>query len=125
MQQAVHGRPISGSIGGPADRALFLSGHDTNIENIAGALNLTWILDGRRNDTPPGGALVFEVWQQRSTQQYSVRLYYTAQTLGQMRTSAALSAAKPPERVAVFIPACSRADVSCALPEFLRALATK
>ena len=33
------------------DRALFLIGHDTNLSNIAGLLNLTWIFDGRRDDT--------------------------------------------------------------------------
>ncbi|QMV19649.1 histidine-type phosphatase [Granulicella sp. 5B5] len=122
LQQASSGKSISGAKGKPSDRALFLIGHDTNIENIAGALNLTWIIDGRRDDTPPGGALLFELRQQRSSHRYFVSLYYTAQTLDQMRIAAPLTAANPPTRVAVFIPGCSQSDMSCPLPVFLHLL---
>ena len=52
--------------------ALMLVGHDTNVANVAGLLNLSWILDGRRDDTPPGGALVFELWRSTNTE-WSVR----------------------------------------------------
>jgi 4-phytase / acid phosphatase len=120
LQQVASGKQITGAKGKPTDRALFLIGHDTNIENIAGALDLTWIVDDRRDDTPPGGALVFELWEMRGTHQYSVRLYYTAQTLDQMRNSTPLTTpANPPERIAVFIPGCSQSDMSCQLPAFL------
>ena len=37
---------VPGALSKPADRALFLIGHDTNIINMAGALYLTWIVDG-------------------------------------------------------------------------------
>ena len=67
MEQSVTGKPVAGAPGAPGDRALFLIGHDTNLTNIAGMLNLTWIVDGRRDDTPPGGALIFELWHGRST----------------------------------------------------------
>ncbi len=40
-----------GAPGAPGDRALVLVGHDANLANIAGSLNLTWIVDGRRDDT--------------------------------------------------------------------------
>jgi 4-phytase/acid phosphatase len=70
-------------------------------------------VDGRRDDTPPGGAFVFELWKTTHTGAYSVRTFYTAQTLAQMRNATQLSIANPPERVPVFVPGCSRADLSC------------
>jgi 4-phytase/acid phosphatase len=120
MQQAVGQKAVAGALGKPTDRALFLIGHDTNLENIAGTLRLTWIVDGRRDDTPPGGALVFELWQNTASGNYSVRTFYTAQTLEQMRTSTELTATNPPDRVAVFIPGCSAADMSCTVQSFLK-----
>jgi len=122
IEQAASQKRLRGAIGRPSDRVLFLIGHDTNQENVAGLLNLTWIIDGRRDDTPPGGALMFELWRNRSDGKYSVRAYFTAQTLEQMRASTALTALNPPERVPVFIPGCSRADMSCSLDSFLRLL---
>jgi len=53
-----------------------------------------------------------------------VRVYYTTQTLEQMRSSTVLTSQNPPARVPVFIPACSRADFSCSLPDFEWALRT-
>jgi 4-phytase/acid phosphatase len=122
MQQAVTRKSTAGALGRPGDLALFLVGHDTNQENVAGVLNLTWIADGRRDDTPPGGALIFEVWRRRSSGAYSVRAYFTVQTLDQMRDSTPLTVTSGPERVPVFIPGCSKADMSCELPAFLSLL---
>jgi 4-phytase/acid phosphatase len=85
-------------------------------------LNLTWIVDGRRDDTPPGGALVFEVWRDRSAGNYSVRTYFTAQTLDQMRDSIPLTGPQAPARVPVFIPGCNREDLSCDLHGFVTLL---
>jgi 4-phytase/acid phosphatase len=122
LEQAAARKPVAGAIGKPADLALFLVGHDTNQENVAGMLNLTWIVDGRRDDTPPGGALVFELWHSHTTGGYKVRTYFTAQTLDQMRGAVPLSATQKPERVPVFIPGCGGEDLSCDLPGFLRLL---
>lgn len=122
MGQAVTGHPVSGAITKPDDRLLILVGHDTNLANISGALNLSWLIDGRRDDTPPGGALVFELWKRRGTEEFLVRTLYTAQTLDQMRTSSVLSLANPPERVAVFVPGCSEADGHCSWPAFRQAV---
>jgi 4-phytase/acid phosphatase len=118
IQQAVREKPVAGAIGHPSDRALFLVGHDTNLENVAGLLNLNWIIDGRRDDTPPGSALVFEVWQEQPAGKYVVRTYFTAQTLDQMRTSTPLNAANHPQRVPIYIPGCSRQDLACPLDTF-------
>ena len=113
MQQAIRQKAISGALGQTSDRLLILVGHDTNLTNISGALDLSWLIDGRRDDTPPGGSLTFELWQNDTTSNYTIRLFYTAQTLDQMRSATPLSLATAPERVPVFIPGCSKADVSC------------
>ena len=119
-----HGQAAAGAISRVSDRALFLIGHDTNIASVAGLLDLDWIADGRQDDTPPGGALVFELWQLAAGSEDFVRVYYTTQTLEQMRSSTVLTRQNPPVRVPVFVPACSRADFSCSLPDFERALRT-
>lgn len=96
MQQVVQAKPMSGALGKENDRALFLIGHDTSLENIAGLLGLPWIIDGRRDDTLPGGALIFELWRQRKARAFIVKTYFTAQTLDQMRSSTVLSLSNPP-----------------------------
>ncbi len=121
LQQAASGKTVAGAPGSVSDKLLFLVGHDTNLSNIAGTLNLNWIIDGRRDDTPPGGALEVELW--RSVEgATSVRIYYTAQTLEQMRYATPLTIQSPPQRVPVFVPGCSRTDGSCSLDAFLRLL---
>jgi 4-phytase/acid phosphatase len=122
MDQAIGGKAVSGALGKPNDRLLILVGHDTNLSNISGALGLTWLIDGRPDDTPPGGALVFEVWQDRQTGEYSVRTSYMAQTLDQMRNATPLNLQSPPERVPVFVPGCSQADYSCEWKAFQQAI---
>jgi 4-phytase/acid phosphatase len=122
MEQATSGKAVPGALGKPGDRLLLLVGHDTNLENIGGALGLSWIIDGRLNDTPPGGALVFELWKDGTTGDYSVRTSYMAQTLDQMRNTTPLSVHNPPQRVPVFVPECSQADNSCAWKAFQKAV---
>jgi 4-phytase/acid phosphatase len=123
MTQAAGGKAFAKSLIAANDKVLILVGHDTNIANIAGALGISWVIDGRRDDTPPGGALEFELWKDGAGQ-YSVRLFYTAQTLDQMRNATPLSPQNPPERVPVFIPSCSRADFSCDWQSFDTAMTT-
>jgi len=105
LEQNATGKAIAGAPGNPGDKVLFLVGHDTNIATVAGVLALDWIIDGRRNDTPPGGALVFELWRS-ATGACTVRLFYTAQTLQQMREAVPLTAADPPASAPVFVPGC-------------------
>jgi 4-phytase/acid phosphatase len=107
LQQAVTGKEVPGALGRLGDRAVILVGHDTNLANIAGTLGLNWLIDGRQDDTPPGGALVFELWESAEPSSYEVRTYYTAQSLDQMRNVTALTLANPPAKANVFIPGCS------------------
>src|SRR5258708_6909380 len=47
---------------GSAPFAIY-SGHDTDVASVAGLLQLNWSLpDLPENDTPPAGALIFELW---------------------------------------------------------------
>jgi 4-phytase / acid phosphatase len=118
MEQEAAGHPVAGALSKPGDRLLILVGHDTNLANISGALGLSWLIDGRRDDTPPGGALVFELWKRHDTGEFRVRTFYEAQTLDQMRNATPLSMQSPPERVPVFVPGCGQADASCNWKEF-------
>jgi len=118
MEQAATHHAVAGAEGKPDDKLLLLVGHDTNLTNIAGALQLDWLIDGRRNDTPPGSALIFELWRTRTTGELRVRLAFATQTLEQMRNSTTLSIDQAPPRVAVFVPGCSSADGSCTLRTF-------
>lgn len=122
MEQSIAGKPVAGALGAPGDRLLILVGHDTNIATVAGALGINWIVDGRVNDTPPGGALLFEVWRPRDGGKPSVRLEYTAQTIDQMRSGQTLTATNPPVEDPIFVPACSREDMSCAFDGFEAAI---
>jgi 4-phytase/acid phosphatase len=118
MEQNVTGKPVAGALGKPDDRMLILVGHDSNIATVSGALAIGWIIDGRVNDTPPGGALLFELWRPRDGGQPFVRLEYTAQTLEQMREKQTLTDANPPALASVFVPGCSRLDNSCSWDGF-------
>jgi hypothetical protein len=52
----------AGAIGQQGSRVLVISGHDTNLSNMSGLLQLSWRLPGYQpDDTPPGGALVFSL----------------------------------------------------------------
>jgi len=122
MQQSVIGAAVPGALGKPGNRLVILVGHDTNIVTVAGALQIDWVLDSHVDDTPPGGALLFELWRPRDGGKPFVRLEYTAQTLEQMRNSEALTPANPPGVAPIFVPGCGRADLSCTWEGFSAAV---
>jgi 4-phytase/acid phosphatase len=55
---------------------------------------------------------VFELRQVRSTGEYIVRVYYTAQTFDQLRNLTPLTAAAPPATMQLLIPGGDQADTS-------------
>lgn len=60
-------------------------GHDTNIANIGGALDVHWVAGDLAPDDPsPGGALIFEKWRSKKGGEYVV-VRYRSQTLDEMR----------------------------------------
>jgi 4-phytase / acid phosphatase len=122
MQQSVDAKPVAGALGKPGDRLLILVGHDTNIATVAGALGLDWTLDGLTDGTPPGGALMFELWRSRSGGQLTVRAYYIAQSIDEMRQSQPLTADNGPGIAPIFIPGCSGPDLTCTWDSFTTAI---
>jgi 4-phytase/acid phosphatase len=116
MQQAVKGSSVTGSLGEIGDRLLILVGHDTNISNLAGMLGTYWLLEGYQpNDTPPGSALVFELWQ-HGDGEVTVNTYYISQSLEQMRKALPLTMDSPPLMSPIFVPGCSTADQKMSCP---------
>jgi 4-phytase/acid phosphatase len=122
MQQSATGAAVPGALGKPADRLVILAGHDTNIVTVSGALRIDWVLDGRFDDPAPGGALLFELWRPRDGGKPFVRVEYTVQTLEQMRNAEPLTSANPPAMAPIFVPGCSRADLSCTWEDFAAAM---
>ncbi|MFO1322472.1 MAG: histidine-type phosphatase [Burkholderiales bacterium] len=111
---------------GPVDPAVrdakFVAyvGYDTNLWNLAGMLNVSWLQPGyQRNQTPPAGALTFEV---RETKERKLVVYtaYVAQSMEQMRNATALTMDAPPARTPLKLPGCStdRPGFPCPIEEF-------
>jgi 4-phytase/acid phosphatase len=95
-------------------------GHDTNIANIAGILDTTWTQAGyQRNQTPPAGALVFEV-RLGSDKKQRVYTSYVAQSLDQMRKVTPLTLDAPPLRTPLRLRGCSATTPGfpCLIDEF-------
>ena len=111
LRQSVRAERVAAALGNPGDAALVIVGHDTNLSNLSGMLGISWLLPGYQpNDPAPGGALVFELWRSAGGKRYSVRMYYTAQSMEQMRTQASLKLTAPPEKAEVFLPGCGTAS---------------
>ena len=111
MEQAIAGRAVPGALGKPSDRVVVIVGHDTNLSNVSAMLGLSWLIQGyQRDDTPPGGALVFELWHRPINQENTVRTYYMSQTLEQMRKALPVTLEGPPAKAPVFLPGCSVAN---------------
>jgi 4-phytase/acid phosphatase len=95
-------------------------GHDTNIWNLAGTLDVSWLQPGyQRNQTPPAGALVFEVVE-TPAKKLKVYTSYVAQSPEQMRNRTALTLESPPARTPLRLPGCSSTDTGypCTIEEF-------
>lgn len=117
LQQATDSHTTPDAIGNEHANIVFLVGHDTNIETLAGLLNLHWMLPEQPADpTFTGGALVFELRSTKAPGHYVVHAYYVSQSMEQMRNSAALDMAHPPQIAPIFIPGCSEATPSYACP---------
>jgi 4-phytase / acid phosphatase len=107
LQQAATGTGDAEAPDGVGDRALFLVGHDSNLASVAALLDLHWDADGRRDDTPPGSALVFELWKRRATGEAFVKVLYTTETLEQMRAGQPLTPQNSPVWMTLEVPGCA------------------
>lgn len=96
-------------------RLTVLVGHDTNIADLGGFLDLHWTVPGYpRDDPPPGGALGFEVLSDAKGQQF-VRAFYRSQTMPQVRELQTLDASNPAALEYLPIPGCAE---PCSLDRF-------
>src|SRR5579863_1909960 len=87
LQEGATGHAVAGTRVPPGARFVFLSGHDTQLAELQGMLGISWLVKGdQRDDTPPGGALIFEVHQPSAGGDAFVRTYYASQTLDGMRS---------------------------------------
>ena len=83
--------------------------------NLSGMLGISWLLPGYQPSDPvPGGALVFELWRSADQKRHTVRTYYTAQSLEQMRSQTPLKLTAPPEKAEIFVPGCGTASAGFA-----------
>jgi 4-phytase/acid phosphatase len=125
MEQAASGQEVPGALDPPGTSVLIVSGHDTNLANLSGMLGLSWRLPGYQpDDTPPGGALIFSLWQQPGKAEFFVRAQYLAQTLEQMRSAVPLTLASPPAKEDVTVAGCDHTAVNlgCSWNPFAKAL---
>ncbi|WBU51459.1 AppA family phytase/histidine-type acid phosphatase [Kosakonia pseudosacchari] len=101
---------------------LFIAGHDTNLANLSGALDLNWSLPSQPDNTPPGGELVFERWKRVSDNTAWIQVSFVYQTLQEMREMRAFSLDNPPGRVDLALKACSEKNAQgmCSLSSFAR-----
>ncbi|MHB1059549.1 MAG: histidine-type phosphatase [Rhodanobacter sp.] len=99
-----------------------LVGHDTNIADLGGMLDLHWQVPGYpRDDPPPGGAIGFEVLSDAAGKQF-VRAFYRSQTMDQVRELQALDAGNAPSYQYLPIPGCAE---RCPIADFEHVVSAK
>jgi 4-phytase/acid phosphatase len=112
---------ISGTLSAPTgSRVTLLAGHDTNIADLGGLLDMHWQAASYPTDAvPPGSALGFELVSDDHQRKF-VRAFFRSQTMDQLRRLQPLNAGNPPYREYLDIPGCGNAKAprSCKLSRF-------
>ncbi|MBV9718218.1 MAG: histidine-type phosphatase [Candidatus Eremiobacteraeota bacterium] len=107
LQEGATGKTVAGTRVPATARFVFLSGHDTQLAELQAMFGLSWLVKGDQfDDTPPGGALVFEVRQPVGGGEPFVRTFFTEQSLDAMRAGQGQN----PLRVPVYVPGCPALD---------------
>jgi 4-phytase/acid phosphatase len=107
VADAIDGRPALPGQTEAAAKFVAIAGHDTNLSNLAGMLDVDWTLAGQPDKTPPDAAMVFEVWRDPATGARFVKVALIYQTLAQLRAGAPLDDAHPAGRVYLALPGCA------------------
>jgi 4-phytase/acid phosphatase len=124
LNQAAQGMAVPHSLGQPGNKVVMLIGHDNQLASVGGLLDANWQLPSFAwTDTPPGGAMVFEL-RQKNDGSFVVRVYYTAQTMDQQRNLTPLTLSSGPAIAPIFIPNASAGDTwsDCPLADFNQAV---
>ena len=113
MEQALVSDTIPGAFGDANSRLIVINSSDAYVAGLAGLLHMNWLLPGYQPDyCAPGGNLVFELRQSKTTGEYIVRAYYTAQTFDQLRNLTPLTVNQPPATLQLLIPGGSKSATS-------------
>ena len=117
MMQAVSGTNLRGAFGTPRTPVLVIIGSDYYVAGLAGLLGVHWQLPTYQPDfVGPGGMLVFELRQSTKTKGYVVRVFYTAQSLDQLRGLTQLSLGVPPATMQLTVPGGSNSATDQDVP---------
>lgn len=98
--------PVRGPVLPAGNRVYVLTGHDTNVANLAGMLKFDWQLPDQPDNTPPDGALVFSLWRNPAGEPF-VRVEFIYQSMQQLRQLTALSLDEPAKRVTLPLADCA------------------
>jgi 4-phytase/acid phosphatase len=109
--------PVDGAFCPAGTRLVYIGGHDSDLSRLGGLFSLHWNASGVTDDTPPDSQIVFELWQSSKSKQYTVRLFYRAQSYDQLRSGQALTLASPPVEFDLVPPGC-RAGQPCPFAVF-------
>lgn len=104
-----------------AGKVTILTGHDTNIADVASLLNLHWHIPSYpANDAPPISALGFELWSDGGAGRF-VRAFFRSPTMKGLRVLRSVQ----PVRQYLDIPGCGRAarPRSCSIEDFRKLVA--
>lgn len=117
LRGKITGKRLADSRAPAASKVVMFVGHDVNIANLGGMLNVDWVLEGYQpNDLPPGGALAFQLYRGKTTGRHYVSLFYYAQTPAQLRQGSVVDVMHPPTRAEIALPGCAadltRADTA-------------
>jgi 4-phytase/acid phosphatase len=113
MKQVVLGKTIPGAFGDETSHVVVVNSSDAYVAGLAEMLKMHWQLPGYQPDyCAPGGNLVFELRESKSTSGYVVRAFYTAQTFDQLRNLTLLNVDTPPATQQLLIPGGSSSSTS-------------
>jgi 4-phytase/acid phosphatase len=105
MGQEVYGARISSAFSNLGTRLIVINSSDLYVWGLASLLKLHWFLPGYQPGyAAPGGSLVFELRQSRTSGEYLVRVFYTSQTFDQLRNLAPLALDPHPATQQLLIP---------------------
>jgi 4-phytase/acid phosphatase len=112
---------VAALVGATGPKLTLLAGHDTNIADLGGFLQVHWDVPSYpADDVPPGSALGFELLWSDNGEGF-VRAFYRSQTMDQLRYQQQLTGRHPAFRQYLPIPGCgnSTGPRACTLKAFV------
>jgi 4-phytase/acid phosphatase len=112
---------VAALVGATGPKLTLLAGHDTNIADLGGFLQVHWDVPSYpADDVPPGSALGFELSRSENGEGF-VRAFYRSQTMDQLRYQQQLTGGHPAFRQYLPIPGCgnSTGPRACTLKAFV------